>query len=92
MYVHCSGDSWDSYSLYQNELEHPFSFNFVITSERWKKVLFILSAFVEDIQVAIKAWKSDQFYEQLNGVCPKVINFMVEAVQGDAIIFLYLWW
>lgn len=58
--------------------------------ERWKKVLFILSTFVDDMQVAINAGKSDLFYEQLNGVCPKVINFMVEVEQGDAIIFLYL--
>lgn len=60
--------------------------------QRDGKKSFILSTFVDDIQVAIKAGKSDQFYEQLNGVYPKVINFMVEVEQGDAIIFLYLWW
>lgn len=84
--------SGDTYCLCQDALEHPFSFNFVIISERWKKVLFTLSTFVDDIQVAIKAGKSDQFYKQLNCIYPKVINFMVEAEQGDAIIFLYLWW
>lgn len=43
------------------------------------------------MQVAKKARKPDQFYKQLNGVCWKVINFMVEVKQGGAIIFLYLW-
>lgn len=55
-----------------------------------KKVLFILSTFLDDIQIAIKAGKSDQFYEQLNGVCAKIINFMVEVEQGYAITFLHI--
>lgn len=49
---------------------------------------FILSTFVDDIQVAKKAGKSDEFYKQLNGVCWKAINFIVEVKQGGAIIFL----
>lgn len=44
---------------------------------------FILSTFVDDLLVAIKSEKWDQFYEQLNGVYPEVINFMMEVEQGD---------
>lgn len=39
-----------------------------------------------------KVGKSDQFYEQLNGVYAKEINFMLEVKQGDTITFLHLWW
>lgn len=46
--------------------------------------------FVDDILIAIKAGKSDQFYEQLNGVYPKVINFMAEVEQGDCITVLHV--
>lgn len=59
-------------------------------SERWKKILFILSTFVDDTLAAIKAGKSDQFYEQLNRVYVKEINFMLEVKQGDTITFLHL--
>lgn len=54
-----------------------------------KRMSYLSQAlFVDDIVVAIKAGKSDQFYEQLNGVYPKVINFMLEVEQGDSITFL----
>lgn len=49
-----------------------------------------LALFVDDIVIAIKAGKSDQFYEQLNGVYPKVINFMAEVEQGDSITFQHV--
>lgn len=50
----------------------------------------VLSTFVGDIQVTIKSRKSDQFYEQVGEVYPKIINFMLEVEQGDAIRCLYL--
>lgn len=55
--------------------------------KRWSANLFQALLF-DDMQVAKKAGKSDQFYKQLNGVCCKVINFMVELKQGGAVIFL----
>lgn len=82
--------SGDTYWLCKDALEQQFSFNLAIMSERWKKVLFNISTFGDDIQVAIKAGKSDQFYEELNVVYPKIINSFIKVEEGDAIIFLYL--
>lgn len=68
------------------------SFNFTIMSERWKKNSIYFKHFCWWHTGCKKVGKSDQFYEQLNGVYAKEINFMLEVKQGDTITFLHLWW
>lgn len=61
-------------------------------TEGWKKNSIYFKHFCWWPLAAIKAGKSDQFYEQLNRVYAKEINFMLEVKQGDTITFLHLWW